>query len=112
MQDKLRKVGEHTSEEAGDPGVVGSTLESDEFARDEIESGRPRRPSAASSAKRAIPSRRSTARVYARSQNSQSWAFHDGVTGLGAKPRKRGAYASTSLGQYTKAIGTSRARSR
>ncbi len=41
MQDKLRKVGEHTSEEAGDPGVVGSTLESDEFARDEIEFGPP-----------------------------------------------------------------------
>ncbi len=41
MQDKSPNVGEHTSEEAGDPGVVGSTLESDEFARDEIEFGPP-----------------------------------------------------------------------
>jgi len=41
MQDKPRNVDEHTSEDAGDPGVVGSTLESDEFARDEIEFGSP-----------------------------------------------------------------------
>ncbi len=33
--DERDHVGEHTSEERGDPGVVGSTVTPDEFASDE-----------------------------------------------------------------------------
>lgn len=41
MEKNRDNVGEHTSEEPGDPGVVGSTLESDDLALDEATPGPP-----------------------------------------------------------------------